>query len=142
MPGMYCLYVYLPLLRKLSIKNEEKVIKWCVLLAHCVYAKLVFLTTMRGKYRCGKTVCLRWRLSLCEIDDREKREEDAVFVKSVYCVLCIEKSCFLNNAYFFYILPWWCDLVYLYKFIHRKLLLVYMVKVKYELIFLFRVICC
>ena len=39
-------------------------------------------------------VCFRSWLSLCDIDDCEKREEDAVFVKSVYCVLCTEKSSF------------------------------------------------
>ena len=39
-------------------------------------------------------VCFRSWLSLCEIDDREKQEENAVFVKSVYCILCAENSCF------------------------------------------------
>ena len=34
----------------------------------------------------------------------EKSEKKMVFVKSVYCVLCTEKSCFLNNVYL-YILP-------------------------------------
>ena len=34
----------------------------------------------------------------------EKSEKKMLFVKSVYCVLCTENSCFLNNAYL-YILP-------------------------------------
>ena len=39
-------------------------------------------------------VCFRSWLSLCDIDDCEKQEENVVFVKFVYCVLCTEKSSF------------------------------------------------
>ena len=47
----------------------------------------------------------------------EKARRRCCVVKSVYCVLCTENSCFLNNAYL-YIQPYKCGLVYLYKFIH------------------------
>ena len=47
----------------------------------------------------------------------EKTRRRCCVVKSVYCILCTENSCFLNNAYL-YIQPYICGLVYLYKFIH------------------------
>ena len=116
MPGMYCLYVYLPFFRKLSIKMRK------MSLNDVFYWLIVCIQSRFSCQQWEENIDVARRFAFADGSHYAKLMTEKSEKKMLFCKICLQcslhrKFLFLNNAYL-YIMPCRCGVVYLYKSKH------------------------